>query len=209
MKNRRNKFFYLTIILFSISCLLIIKNINALFFSKDNKNQIFTIGNVKQQIIQENFNSEDFKNILPEENIVKDPKIKNTGGNDQYVFVDVLVPMKNVATFNESKSKNNKQLIDLFTFTKNSNWNIIKDYTENSFHHYVFVYGNANKPLVLKANETTNTIFDTVKYAPVVQGEIKVDEDVSIILKSYGIQADEKIIENKNSLEVFNIAING
>ena len=42
---------------------------------------VFTVGNVKIQIAEENWNAENAKNVYPGQILEKDPKVKNTGNN--------------------------------------------------------------------------------------------------------------------------------
>lgn len=77
----------------------------------------FTIGQVKIDLEEPGYpgnDSDAVKNIIPNQEIVKDPQIENTGNNDALVFLRVEVPQE---TFTELDADNNigeKKPQDLF-----------------------------------------------------------------------------------------------
>lgn len=77
----------------------------------------FTVGKMKIDLEEPGYpgnDSDAVKNIIPNQEIVKDPQIENTGNNDALVFLRVEVPQE---TFTELDADNNigeKKPQDLF-----------------------------------------------------------------------------------------------
>lgn len=148
----------------------------------DNK---FTVGKVEVDLEEPNWDEDEHQDLQAGESVEKDPQITNTGINDAYVYLEVQVPMETVITASENGTRENggtavKQ--ELFTFAPNANWTqISKTETDN---HMVYVYSYDK---VLAAGETTNTLFDTMTFANIIEGQI--DENEYIIpVEAFAIQ---------------------
>ncbi|MGN0633286.1 MAG: TasA family protein [Oscillospiraceae bacterium] len=72
----------------------------AYLTDKDEVTNTFTVGEVKIDLTEPNYNLDNAKDIVPNQTITKDPTVTNTGKNDAIVFLKVTVPVKNVATAN-------------------------------------------------------------------------------------------------------------
>ena len=58
----------------------------------------FTVGKIDIQLLEPHWKPEENKNLVPTQEILKDPQIKNTGQNDAFVYLEVTVPVRNVIT---------------------------------------------------------------------------------------------------------------
>jgi hypothetical protein len=56
--------------------------------------------------------------VVPNQTIVKDPTVTNTGTTDEFVFLSVKVPYKEIKTANADGTRNAAQNVDLFVW----NW---------------------------------------------------------------------------------------
>lgn len=94
-KKRKN-----TIIAAAMIAVLAIAGISAYFTATDSNTNTFTVGNV--QIDQKENGDEDVTadDILPNQEIMKQVTVKNTGDNDAYVFTAVAVPKKSLKVAN-------------------------------------------------------------------------------------------------------------
>lgn len=150
--------------------------------SADNK---FTVGKVEVDLEEPNWDEDEHQDLQAGESVEKDPQITNTGINDAYVYLEVQVPMETVITASTDGTRENggaavKQ--ELFTFAPNANWTQISK-TEAG-NHMVYVYSYDK---VLAAGETTNTLFDTMTFANIIEGQI--DENEYIIpVEAFAIQ---------------------
>lgn len=76
----------------------------------------FTVGKVQIDLEEPGWDPEDGEDIVPNEEIEKDPKIENTGTNLAYVFAEVKIPAAEVVTAGADGTKNPSALQDLFTY---------------------------------------------------------------------------------------------
>ncbi len=170
----------------------------------------FTVGKVTVDLLEPNYpgnGSDEVTDVVPNEEIKKDPQIKNTGKNASVVFTRVNIPMKKVITADESgKRLNNgeKKNTELFLFknnengsynSTNSNWielskiyldanGNVTDEANATMASYLYGYKH-----VLAVDKTTEPVFSVVKFANVIEGQ---DDDAkeNIDIYSYAIQAD-------------------
>ena len=142
----------------------------------------FTVGEVKIDLEEPNWKPEENKKIEPTQVIKKDPQIKNSGVSDAYVYLEVEVPRENVIVANAAGQRQAKAITDLFTYTVNPDWTMIAENTNDQVHRRTYCY---NK--VLASGSTTNTLFDTVTMANVIEGQI--DKKVlTVPVRAYAIQ---------------------
>ena len=81
----------------------------------------FTVGKVKIDLEEPSYpgnDSDEVKNIIPNQEIVKDPQIENTGNNDALVFIRVEIPQETFTDEDDGIGEQKKQ--DLFRFKKAS-----------------------------------------------------------------------------------------
>ena len=130
------------------------------------------------------------ENLSALKEVDKDPQIYNDGNNDAYVFLEVIVPYRNVQTSNDNGTKNESADTQLFTWTVNEGWEQVGDMTDNEDGTYTYVYAWAadDEMTVLLPGDTTGTLFDKVIFANIVEGQIP-GEELEIIINAYGIQA--------------------
>lgn len=164
----------------------------AYFTDGDTVTNTFTVGKVTLDLEEPNWNPPE--DITPNQVIKKDPQITNTGINDEFVFVEVIVPYKKVVTANEDGTKNVAAEKELFTYAVNSGWTEIgtgtKD-TKNGTVLHRYVYGTATKCTALKKDQKTPTVFDTVKFINVIEGQGLEESTQHIIVNAYAIQTTD------------------
>ena len=130
--------------------------------------------------------------------IQKDPSINNTGENPALVFAKVVIPKQAVYTEEQAQSGDSSAAAtrELFTFLdgdgnelwtdadSNGKWLLLeKDTTGKDSDTYLFGYNTE-----VAKGETTETIFDKVRYLNVVEGQVK--GSLAIPVEAYAIQAD-------------------
>ena len=165
----------------------------------------FTVGKVQIDLEEQNYpgnDSEEVKNMVPNQEIKKDPIVENTGVNDAIVFLTVEVPNEEVTVAAADGTKGTKGLTDLFWFkdeadtqgTFANNWNTnwleladkeVQATGEAKTHKYVFAY----KTKVAK-DQKTEALFDKVQLKNVIEGEVDTTTQ-SIVVNAYAIQAAE------------------
>lgn len=192
MKEKMKKldFKTLSIVLILIMTLLIGTAV-AFFTDKDNKVNDFTIGNISIQLTEPSWNADNGKDLTPNKTIKKDPQITNDGPNDAFVFLQVKVPAASVKTAAADGSLLAAKKQDLFSYTVNENWIEVSKTSDAESTTYIYAYAadGAMKPLA--PGQTTNSLFDSVTFLNLVEGQIDEGTAVSIDVDAYGIQTND------------------
>lgn len=182
----------------------------AYLTDKDAAVNTFTIGEVKADLIEPNYpgnDSDQVKELVPNEEVKKDPQVVNTGTNDMLVFMTVEVPTANVTVVEDDGTKGEKKVTDLFwlkqdepgEFHENSfdeAWMMLEDKgnvseTERTASKYVFGYTKA-----VPKGGTTEPLFDKVQLKNIIENEVAAGEPLNILLTVYAIQASSILNDN-------------
>lgn len=188
-------------------CGLIIIGISGVFAyltDTDTADNIFTVGKVKIDLQEPAWeNAEDnndngipdnAENITPNATIAKDPQVKNIGENNAYIYLKVTVPAEELIVADENGILLNNGLAQetqIYTYTKNENWTELEK-TENvneetgKIESYTYVY-YYNTELAPEA--TTDPLFNNVKFANVIEGQVDLSEN-QINIQAYAIQSE-------------------
>lgn len=113
--------------------------------------------------------------------ITKDPAVLNESTLDMYCFLEVTIPAKNVMVVENAPRR---ARTDLFSYTVKSGWTELKRTTSTTETKILYGYNTVVKP-----NNKTGTLFDSVKYANVVEGEISSGTVLNLNVQGYAIQA--------------------
>lgn len=144
----------------------------------------FTVGKVEIGLEEPAWNPEENTKTEPSTVIPKDPKITNKGVNDAFVYLEVSIPMANVVIADVNGNRLEKKERELFEFTPGADWTRLSLTTVGSSRVYTFAY---NK--VLKAGQTTSTLFDTVTFINIVEGQLDTQQ-FQIPVRAYAIQTE-------------------
>lgn len=186
---------------------LVIGGINAYLTDTDSVTNTFTVGEVTIDTLEPNYpgnGSDETEDLVPFEEVKKDPQIKNTGKNKIVVFEQVDIPMANIIIADELGNRLERTNTEVFDFRTTDGkydshheekWILLRSEWLNEEDQPVDagtavkvrrIYGY-NTPV--KENETTIPVFDVVRLCNVVEGEL--DNSVqSIKITTYAIQAD-------------------
>lgn len=208
-KNKRKMFFII-----SGCVLLTVLAVGVTFaYLNDRKtaDNVFTVGDVYLKIEEPNYpEQESSRKMVAYSKVSKDPIIKNTGTNDEFVFMKVTVPLEEVTLITDgtkgekqkqeifniiSNDENKKTLTENPGFSYNSDWLYIESQTSGNTASYVFAY---KKILLASVNTTADTInrveteplFDEVQLKGVLEGDILENALENIKIEAYGIQSD-------------------
>lgn len=201
-----------------LACALATGGVFAYLSDKDDSINVFTIGDVHIKAWEPGFPTvdEDGDNVPDEcellvrdDEINKDPRIKNTGKNDAIVFFRVTAPVEEIKIV-EKGVKHDYEMKDLFWFklkdddrlTSHAN-NFDKNWIElktldNQFvdcaecneegKGYTYIFGYHVR---LKPSEVTTTLFDKVQLKAFGSRTIGADEVEQIRIDSFAVQADD------------------
>lgn len=162
----------------------------AYLTDKDEVTNQFTVGKVDIVGEEPNYTPDpDGKtnDIVPTEEIQKDPQIKNEGRNDAYVYMDVSIPIAKVITADEDGNRLNGGVAkdtELFTMNNVSKkWTLMYQKRVGSNMVYVYSYNE-----ILAPNKTTDPLFTSVTFANVIEGQID-EQQLDVPVNFYAIQA--------------------
>lgn len=194
-KNNHNKR-KISLIALALVCCMAVAGVSAYFTDADTATNTFTIGKISIDLQEPEWVPPE--NITPEQEIPKDPQIKNDGINEEYVFMEVIVPYANIVTANDDGTKNAADDTQLFTWNVNNGWTEISKKTNaDSTYTYVYAYTGVNEDGTAKdgsamealtKDSTTPALFDAVKFANIVEDQGLEGVSKNIIINAYGIQ---------------------
>lgn len=185
----------------------------------DSATNTITIGEIKIDLLEPDWTDTD--NVVPNQELTKNPQIKNIGINDAVVFMTVEVPVDNITITADDGTKGTKARNELFWFKDSadglsthannfdSNW-VHLDTKDNGSNltgdsrTYVFAY----KTPIAK-NETTTPLFDKIQVKNFIENEIAVGMTEEIRINAYGIQASDVLesgVDLSDSLTTANLA---
>ena len=125
--------------------------------------------------------------VMPTQVIPKDPRIKNKGKNDSYVYMDVSIPIAKVIVADTSGNRlNGGAAVDTELFSMNQlskKWVLMYKKKQNNSMVYTYLYNE-----VLAAGKTTDPLFTSVTAANIVEGQLD-EKEVDIPINYYAIQA--------------------
>ncbi len=190
----------------------------------DQETNTFTIGEVKVDLTEPDYpgnDSDEVKSLVPNQEVIKNPQITNTGINDALVFMTVTVPVDEVTVVAPDGTKGTKEATDLFWFKDTDDtladavnhwdeeWIQLTDkefFTDASgmaagslsdaadgTHTYVFAYERE-----VSGGAATSALFDKVQLKNVIEQELDPEAAQNIVVKAYAIQAAE-ILESGNT----------
>ena len=206
------------IILMSVvlAAALIVNLSLALLVAKRNRDNVFSLGNVRLTLTEDDFPDDRQDRTMPPKSIVpKNPKIINVGLSDAYVFMRVTVPLYEVQLIDETTNKpvgerTLREVYDLLSddasagtvhlnpgytigetgrFDYHSKWVFLRSEVnaEKHTHSYLFGYG---AKLDGKSNAETATLFDRLQLRNILEGELPKNVAEYVSVSAFGIQAD-------------------
>lgn len=162
----------------------------AYLTDKDEVTNQFTVGKVDIEGTEPNYTPDpDGKtdDIVPTEEIQKDPQITNQGHNDAYVYIDVSIPIAKVITADEDGNRLNGGVAkdtELFTMNNVSKkWTLM--YQKRVENNMVYVYSYNE---ILAPGKTTDPLFTSVTFANVIEGQLD-EQQLDVPVNFYAIQA--------------------
>ncbi len=214
----QKKHFKSLAVIASVTALIVISSTMAYFTSKDNTTNKFVGSRFDVMLLETKWDPEKAKNVIPGEELDKNPQITNTERANCYVYLRVTVPcdttmvdkadgtpmgetgavpmykfmIKDSAndTYVADESFSPKQLV-------NDHWQLIhedgKDYTEyksdTKDYVYVYAYADGGTPTILERNDITNPLFDKLLLWNFNENFDK-DKPHDVKVEALGIQTD-------------------
>ena len=143
----------------------------------------FTIGKVDIELDEPNWKPDDNTKLVPTQVIKKDPYVKNKGINEAFVYLEVSVPVRNVITAAQDGTRNPLRKTELFTYSRNKEWTQLERKEVGQNMVYTYAYNH-----ILKPGQKTTTLFDTVKFANIIEGQLDTQQ-IDMPVRAYAIQS--------------------
>ena len=154
----------------------------AYLTDSENVSNDFTIGKVDIELEEPSWKPEENTSLVPQQEIKKDPQVKNKSTGDIYTYLEVSVPVRNVVTADASGKKNQKKPTELLSFKSSSDWTLIESSVKQDNKIYIYSY---NK--ILKPQETTSPLFEKMTFANLVEGQLD-GSSFSVPVHAFAIQ---------------------
>lgn len=189
MKRHKNKLLILFLLLLILISTI---GISAYFTDTDTKTSVYEFGEAKIELLEPNWNNN--YPTTPNETIPKDPQIKNIGNINSYVYMEIKIPFKIIDMIGINEE------IELFSYDVDDNWkeiDVIKD-DINSVNRHIYAYVTADALKEVVPNETTDAIFQNIKFANINQNIGITENDMKIVINAYGIGTNFPGMYNEN-----------
>ena len=158
-------------IIITVLIIIGVGSLLAYLIDTDEATNVFTAGKVDIELTETNWNPSNGQNILPNQQIPKNPTINNIGNNPAYVYIKVVNPIVEL-TSGEGV---------LFNYTINSGWTQLDQKESCGYRATTYYYNSALNP-----SASTTTLFDTVTIND-FSGDI--GEEQLLDIYAYGIQS--------------------
>ena len=202
MKNNRWKS---AVIIGTMAVLAVSGGILAYFTDTEEKVNNFTVGSIEIELQEPAWETkpdadsngvpDEAENILPLQTITKDPRVKNTGNNDAYMFMTVEVPCRNVITVNDDGTKNAQAMTELYQYTADTSWYYLGKCPVNDGEgnqvavKHLYAYANERKSCVsVPPGESTTPLFQNVTFVNLMEGQGVDKQPLEIDIDAYAIQ---------------------
>ena len=189
-----------------VGCLAL-TGISAYFTDGDSATNNFVVGKISTDLIQPHWDAAAATKVTPLAEISNDPAIFNDGVNDAFVFLTVEIPYANVKTAELDGTVKAAADTQLFTFGHdgqegvNDSWVEVPSARVTTYNEagnadsgiksvkYVYAYAaDENTLTALAKGETTDNLFDYVKFCNAVEDQGLETTAKDIEIKAYAIQ---------------------
>ena len=203
-KNTKFKKLKNTMLTVTLMGSLIVGSIMAFLIDVDSKDGLFDFSNANTidiTLVEEKFDAETHKNVMPNEKYDKDPLVENVGTAPAYVFMQVEIPMARVESVNAKGEKQPAAEQELFKYTvdSRSGWTQLgEEFTRTEedgadiekYKVYTYVYGDSMECTSLRADSSTPTLFDEVNVINYIGGNSINGTEKNIKVTAYAIQTN-------------------
>ena len=202
-----------------------IGGVSAYFTDTDTSVTTFTVGKIEIDLQEPEWEAkedtdgngipDEAERMEPAQSITKDPLVENIGTNDAFIFVTVETPYRNLITANMDGTKNQAKDVAVYSYETNTNWILIgTTYKKDAEEHYIsekklYAYAKEDGACIpLKAGASTNTLFDRVTVANILEGQMSEAKNLEQRITAYGIQTTNLQVEGVDAASIWKIISN-
>ena len=218
----------LVVIAAALIAIMTIGGTAAYFTAAEEVTNKWTVGKVtidQQEEEYEKYKEIETKDITPNAELHKDPKVVNTGNNDVFVFMRVRIPKATVKVASQNGSvPTGATLQELFDYRWNNGWTIIdtREVKDGSatYQEYVAAYGTTNECTALKPGAATSVLFingdgehiankgaeGVITFKNIIEGQGLENVQLNLNVESFAIQTTNLTADDtKNPAKVWGI----
>lgn len=189
--NTKRKNAKRAIIVAALLLVLVVGAMSAYFTDADTATNTFVYGKVSIDLYEPSWDPDNANDVVPNEVIAKDPKVKNDGVNPAYIFMEVKVPYANVITANADGTRNATADTELFSYVTKAGWvEVGTAQKADGVATHLYAYAADGAMTSVAAAAETGTLFDTVTVANVIEGQGLELASKDIVVNAYAIQAE-------------------
>lgn len=209
----------------AIASLLLVGTTSAYFTDQEEKVNTFTVGKIDISLEEpkwdkkpdENGNKipDEAEHMTPNQTIVKDPQVKNTGLNDAFVYLTVEVPCKQIVTVNADGTRNPEGIKELYSYQVDTSWkklgstDVMDQSGKKIAVKHLYAYANEKGiSTAVKPQESTKNLFSQVTFVNAMEGQGLEENTYEIKLQAYGIQTTDLNGGTKDAAQVWKIITN-
>lgn len=184
-------------ILAVLALLMAAGGVSAYFTSTDQNTNTWTTGNIAIELQEPEYDKTpqtERENITPNQELAKDPLIKNTGSNEAYVFLRFSVPKANVKTAAADGTLQPSATQELFSYAIHSGWTkVSEDKTAADKNTYVYAYGSSSGCTPLSSGTATPPLFQDsrIVFKNIIEGQGLQNKKLEIPVRAFGIQTSD------------------
>lgn len=185
----------------AVACLGI-AGVSAYFTDAAKITNTFTVGKVEVTPNEPDWDPP--TDIVPNQEFIKNPEVTNSGKNNAYVFVQVKIPKAKIAYADQDGTKKNEdksESVPLFRIAYNKSedpgfndakWAEVPGTAVDDDKEYTrtFVYGTSSAAEALTPGGKTESLFDTIKFANVLEGQSIEGSKLDVDVTTFAIQTD-------------------
>lgn len=171
------------LIVAALAVVMLVGGISAYFTATDSATNVWTVGKVDIDLQEPEYDKEtaagETTDITPNMVVAKDPKIKNIGINDAFVFQMVSIPTATVIEAQQDGTKKAEAEIELFAYQWNEGWEVVQklenkvideDATaagpaykdSDAYNTYIVAYAKSGVCTPLAKDATTTPLFKNI-----------------------------------------------
>lgn len=209
----------------AMAAMMTVGGVMAYFTDTDEKVNSFTVGRVEIELQEPEWEKkpdedgdgvpDEAENMVPMQTVSKDPKVKNTGDNDAYIFLTVEKPCREVITVNADGTRNPSTLTELYHYEMDENWiclgscPVTDEAGKQTAKKYLYAYAAENgECTAVSPGSTTVSLFREITFANLMEGQGVENQTFAMPIRAYGIQTTDLDGGTKEARRIWQIITN-
>lgn len=191
-----------------LAAFLAVGGISAYFTDTDEKVNHFTVGKIEIDLQEPEWEKkpdedkdgvpDEAEDLIPGKRLTKNPMVKNTGTNEAFVFMTVEIPCRELVTVNQDGTRNPLAMTEICSYQQNSSWKklgnrkVLDQAGKQTGIKYLYAYAQENGTCrIVKPGETTKSLFESILFANVMEGQGLEEKAFDLGICAYGIQTTD------------------